>query len=114
MKPDRLDTVAVIGNGIIGHGVAQVFAAAGRSVVMIGRSPASLARAVERIAAELAQSIGNYDIGQFFLAQRSYARIGWRHFQSRLVIEVRRLRAPDRWPRFPLQPKRVRGCPLIR
>lgn len=55
MKPDRLDTVAVIGNGIIGHGVAQVFAASGRSVVMIGRSPASLARALERIAASLAE-----------------------------------------------------------
>jgi len=54
MKPDTLDTVAVIGNGIIGHGVAQVFAAAGRTVVMIGRNPGSLARATDRIAASLA------------------------------------------------------------
>jgi 3-hydroxybutyryl-CoA dehydrogenase len=53
MEPSTLQTVAVIGNGIIGHGVAQVFAAAGRSVIMIGRDPASLARATERIAASL-------------------------------------------------------------
>jgi 3-hydroxybutyryl-CoA dehydrogenase len=54
MKPGTLDTVAVIGNGIIGHGVAQVFAAAGQSVLMIGRNPDSLARATDRIAASLA------------------------------------------------------------
>jgi len=54
MMPQTLDTVAVIGNGIIGHGVAQVFAAAGRSVVMIGRSAGSLARATGRIEASLA------------------------------------------------------------
>ena len=40
--PRQLDTVAVIGNGIIGHGVAQVFAMAGRRVRLIGRSEASL------------------------------------------------------------------------
>ena len=55
MKPAQLETVAVIGNGIIGHGVAQVFAASGRPVVMIGRSTESLARAVERIAASLTE-----------------------------------------------------------
>ncbi len=48
-----LETVAVIGNGIIGHGIAQVFAAAGRQVVMIGRDAASLARALDRISASL-------------------------------------------------------------
>lgn len=53
MAPTSLRTVAVLGNGIIGHGVAQVFAAAGRSVVMIGRDPASLERAVGRIGASL-------------------------------------------------------------
>lgn len=53
MKPATLETVAVIGNGIIGHGIAQVFAASGREVVMIGRNRDSLARAVERIAASL-------------------------------------------------------------
>ena len=53
MTPNPLQTVAVLGNGIIGHGIAQVFAAAGRSVVMIGRDPASLERATERIASSL-------------------------------------------------------------
>jgi 3-hydroxybutyryl-CoA dehydrogenase len=50
-----LDTVAVIGNGIIGHGIAQVFAAAGRQVVMIGRDAASLARAMDRISTSLGE-----------------------------------------------------------
>ncbi len=53
MEPSTLQTVAVVGNGIIGHGIAQVFAAAGRSVVMIGRDPASLERATGRIASSL-------------------------------------------------------------
>jgi 3-hydroxybutyryl-CoA dehydrogenase len=47
--PTKLTTVAVVGNGIIGHGVAQVFAAAGKRVVLIGRSEASLAKAVGNI-----------------------------------------------------------------
>ncbi len=51
---DRIP-VAVIGNGIIGHGVAQIFATAGHSVVMIGRSPASLAKAMENVRASLAE-----------------------------------------------------------
>jgi 3-hydroxybutyryl-CoA dehydrogenase len=48
-----LQTVAVIGNGIIGHGITQVFAAGGKHVVMIGRDAASLARAVGKIEASL-------------------------------------------------------------
>ncbi len=40
--PARLGAVAVIGNGIIGHGVAQVFAAAGTPVRLVGRRQASL------------------------------------------------------------------------
>jgi 3-hydroxybutyryl-CoA dehydrogenase len=52
--PGTLDTVAVIGNGIIGHGVAQVFAVAGRRVRMIGRSAESLKRAKGRIGEGLA------------------------------------------------------------
>jgi len=51
--PERLDTIAVIGNGIIGHGVAQVFAMAGRRVVMIGRAEESLAAAMQKIRAGL-------------------------------------------------------------
>ncbi len=53
MIPRALKTVAVIGNGIIGHGIAQIFAAAGKDVVMIGRDPESLERAKEKIAASL-------------------------------------------------------------
>lgn len=47
------ERIAVIGNGIIGHGTTQVFAMAGHPVTMIGRNPASLATAVERIKASL-------------------------------------------------------------
>jgi 3-hydroxybutyryl-CoA dehydrogenase len=52
--PTRFDSVAVIGNGIIGHGVAQVYAVAGKQAVMVGRSEDSLARAIENIRASLA------------------------------------------------------------
>jgi len=51
--PGTLRTVAVIGNGIIGHGIAQVFAAAGTKVAMIGRSASSLDAAREKIRASL-------------------------------------------------------------
>lgn len=54
-----LKTVAVIGNGIIGHGIAQVFAASAKKVVMIGRDEASLARALEKIAASLGDFAGH-------------------------------------------------------
>ena len=52
--PATFDTLAVIGNGIIGHGVAQVYAVASKDVVLIGRSDESLARAVENMRASLA------------------------------------------------------------
>lgn len=51
--PARFDTLAVIGNGIIGHGVAQVFAMAGKKVVLVGRAGDSLERARKRIRAGL-------------------------------------------------------------
>jgi len=47
--PDRLRRVAVIGNGLMGHGISQVFAVAGKDVVMIGRNQASLSAAEARI-----------------------------------------------------------------
>ena len=53
--PSEFKTLAVLGNGIIGHGVAQIFAVAGYEVVMIGRNEASLAAALERIRASLAR-----------------------------------------------------------
>ena len=62
--PRTLDTIAVIGNGIIGHGVAQVFAMAGKRVRLIGRSAKSLTRAKERIADGLALFRDNELIGR--------------------------------------------------
>lgn len=61
--PD-LNTIAVIGNGIIGHGIAQVFATAGVNVRMIGRSETSLKRAVEKIRASLDQFVAHELITQ--------------------------------------------------
>ena len=49
-----VERIAVIGNGIIGHGVAQIFASAGHPVTMIGRSETSLENAVGRIKLSLA------------------------------------------------------------
>ena len=51
--PARLGAVAVVGNGIIGHGVAQVFAATGTTVRLIGRRGASLEAALTRIRESL-------------------------------------------------------------
>ena len=45
--------VAVIGNGIMGHGIAEVFATAGHDVVLIGRNHESLQVAMAKIAASV-------------------------------------------------------------
>ena len=63
MVPEALKTVAVIGNGIIGHGITQIFAAAGKDVVMIGRDQGSLERAKGKIAASLEQFAAHDLIG---------------------------------------------------
>lgn len=55
--PPSFDTLAVIGNGIIGHGIAQIFAAAGIEVRLIGRSETSLAAALTKITDSLAQFV---------------------------------------------------------
>jgi 3-hydroxybutyryl-CoA dehydrogenase len=57
--PDRLTMVAVVGNGIIGHGVAQVFAAAGHRVHLIGRSRASLDAALGKIRESLGRFVAH-------------------------------------------------------
>jgi 3-hydroxybutyryl-CoA dehydrogenase len=62
--PATFDTLAVIGNGIIGHGVAQVYAVAGKDVVLIGRSDESLARAIENIRASLADFTRHALVGE--------------------------------------------------
>jgi 3-hydroxybutyryl-CoA dehydrogenase len=55
--PRDFATLAVIGNGIIGHGIAQIFAAAGVNVRLIGKSENSLAAARDKIQASLAQFV---------------------------------------------------------
>jgi 3-hydroxybutyryl-CoA dehydrogenase len=51
--PAHPGAVAVIGNGLIGHGVAQIFAAAGTPVRLVGRRAASLEAALGRIRESL-------------------------------------------------------------
>lgn len=46
--------IGVVGNGIMGHGISQVFASGGEDVVMIGRSDSSLAAALDRVRDSLA------------------------------------------------------------
>lgn len=52
-------TIAVIGNGIIGHGIAEIFAGAGWHVRLIGRSAKSLAAARTKIGASLKLFVAN-------------------------------------------------------
>jgi 3-hydroxybutyryl-CoA dehydrogenase len=52
---EHLQTVAIVGNGLIGHGVAQVFAAAGVGVRLIGRRPESLEAALAKIRESLGE-----------------------------------------------------------
>lgn len=49
--------VAVVGNGTMGHGIAQAFATAGHDVLLKGRSEASLGRAHKAIEKFLARSV---------------------------------------------------------
>lgn len=55
--PEQLETVAVIGNGNVGHGLAQLFATAELPVVMIGRSEESLTSAMDRIDRSVTQFV---------------------------------------------------------
>jgi len=57
--PSAFRRLAVIGNGIIGHGVAQVFATGGTPVTMIGRDRDSLARALGHMRASLADFVAH-------------------------------------------------------
>ncbi len=54
ISADAVKSVAIIGNGLMGQGIAQVFARAGKAVKLIGRNPDSLARALTAIK-------GNFD-----------------------------------------------------
>jgi 3-hydroxybutyryl-CoA dehydrogenase len=59
MKPaNAIATVAVIGNGLMGQGIAQVFARAGKSVCLIGRNPDSLGKAMAAIRGNFEAFVG--------------------------------------------------------
>lgn len=54
MKPaDAITSVAIIGNGLMGQGISQVFARAGKIVCLIGRNPESLEKAMAVIRRNL-------------------------------------------------------------
>lgn len=72
--PERVQRVAVIGNGIMGHGIAQVFATAGKQVVMIGRSENSL-RAALGLVRESLQLFERHDLLSHVEADAALARI---------------------------------------
>jgi 3-hydroxybutyryl-CoA dehydrogenase len=54
IAPQDVTKTAIIGNGLMGQGIAQVFARAGREVCLIGRSEESLGRAMTAIAGNTA------------------------------------------------------------
>jgi len=74
MKPSNAGSMAVIGNGVIGHGVAEVFAKAGGTVHLIGRGDDSLARALARIRASLDEFVRS-DLLTTVAAQAALANI---------------------------------------
>jgi len=55
--PKRIETVAVIGAGTMGHGIAQVAAAAGYRVILRDVDRSALARGIENIERNLAKGI---------------------------------------------------------
>ena len=55
--PKRIETVAVIGAGTMGHGIAQVAAASGYPVLLRDLDRESLARGIENIERNLAKGI---------------------------------------------------------
>ena len=81
MNPGQLETVAVIGNGIIGHGIAQIFAASGSRVLMLGRNRDSLDRAMKKIAASLD------DFAAHGLIERSAPQASLARIQTSLRLE---------------------------
>ena len=57
--PSEFKRLAVIGNGIIGHGVAQVFATGGIPVTLIGRKAESLERAIDLMRSSLVEFVAH-------------------------------------------------------
>ena len=48
-----MERIAVIGSGLMGHGIAQAFAVQGHPVVIQDISPAALAGVIQRVKANL-------------------------------------------------------------
>lgn len=63
-KVEDVKKIAIIGGGMMGHGTAQVFAAAGYPVSLMSRKETTLAKAMETIAHDLA-----------FLAERGVGKV---------------------------------------
>jgi 3-hydroxybutyryl-CoA dehydrogenase len=57
MSPTKIDRVYVIGAGLMGHGIAQVSAAAGRQVTLADRTAELAEKGRARIAANLARQV---------------------------------------------------------
>lgn len=57
ISAEAVTSVAIIGNGLMGQGISQVFARAGKSVCLIGRNPDSLARAMTAIKINFEQFV---------------------------------------------------------
>ena len=51
---DKVQSIAIVGNGLMGQGIAQVFARKGREVAIIGRNEESLTRARAAIESNFA------------------------------------------------------------
>ena len=58
MPANAVKSVAVIGNGLMGQGISQVFARAGKTVHLIGRNPASLDKAMAAINTNFGAFVG--------------------------------------------------------
>lgn len=58
MAKERIRRIAIIGAGLMGHGIAQELALAGHRVSLSSRTQASLERAMERIRANLGMLAG--------------------------------------------------------
>lgn len=55
--PEPIDVVAVLGAGTMGHGIAQVCAAAGHETRLFDIEPEAIARALDRVASNLERGV---------------------------------------------------------
>ena len=71
---DEIQSVAIIGNGLMGQGIAQVFARAGRNVRLIGRNVDSLDKAMATIRRNI-DTFVEHELTAKTDADASFARI---------------------------------------